>query len=273
MTKGSINHAISKDGTKIGFFTSGEGPPLLLVHGGLGDHSRWDALRPHLEPHRSIHAMDRRGRGISGDHPNYDIVREFEDVTAVIDAIAKDSDYPVDIYAHSAGGIYTVGASKSTSNIRSITIYEGWDWLNPEDKVPPQTVLEQMDKLIAKGNREGACELLFREVIGVEENEMEEVRTLPSWPGRVAIVHTVSREVLSFLESGFNPQQYGSILVPMMLMVGAESPENWKSDAESFASTLPDVRIEILDGQGHSADMLAPALVTEKLLSFLNDLN
>jgi pimeloyl-ACP methyl ester carboxylesterase len=272
MTKRTNHQAISKDGTEIGYFTSGKGPPLLLVHGGLGDHSRWDALRPHLEPHRTIHAMDRRGRGISGDHPNYDIMREFEDVTAVIDAVAEVSDHPVDIYAHSAGGIYTVGASKSTSNIRSLTIYEGWDWVNPEDKVPPLMLLEQMDKLIAGGNRESACELLFRKVIGVNENEMEEVRALPSWPGRVAIVHTVSREVQSFLKSGFNPQQSGSILVPMMLMIGSESPENWKTDAETFASTLPDVRIEILDGQGHSADMLAPTLVTEKLLSFLNNL-
>jgi pimeloyl-ACP methyl ester carboxylesterase len=272
MTEGTINRAISEDGTEIGYFTSGEGPPLLLVHGGLGDHSRWDALRPHLESQRTIHAMDRRGRGTSGDHPNYDIAREFEDVAAVIDAIAEASDHPVDIYAHSAGGIYTVGAAQSTSNIRSIVIYEGWDWVNPEDKVPPLSVLEQMDKLIAKGNREGACELLFSEVIGVNENEMEEVRALPSWPGRVAIVHTVSREVQSFLNSGFNPQRSGNILVPMMLMVGAESPENWKSDAEAFASTLPNVRIEILEGQGHSADMLAPALVTEKLLSFLNSL-
>jgi hypothetical protein len=30
----------SRDGTAIAFYTSGEGPPLLLVHGGAVDHTR-----------------------------------------------------------------------------------------------------------------------------------------------------------------------------------------------------------------------------------------
>ena len=69
----------------------GDGPPLLLVHGGLGDHTRWGPLLPYLDPHFTVHAMDRRGRGVSGDGPDYSPLREFEDVAAVIDAIAADS--------------------------------------------------------------------------------------------------------------------------------------------------------------------------------------
>jgi hypothetical protein len=29
----------SRDGTEVGYFTSGDGPPLVLVHGALGDHT------------------------------------------------------------------------------------------------------------------------------------------------------------------------------------------------------------------------------------------
>jgi len=42
----TLTRVESRDRTEIGCFCSGEGPPLLLVHGLLGDHTRWDALRP-----------------------------------------------------------------------------------------------------------------------------------------------------------------------------------------------------------------------------------
>ena len=269
MSKGILRKATSADGTEIGYWTSGDGPPLVLVHGGLGDQTRWDALRPHLEPHVTVHAMDRRGRGESGDHPEYDLAREFEDVAAVVDAVAQGCGCLVDVYAHSAGGIYTAGAVPLTSNIGRIAIYEGWDWTDPEAYVPPLDVLERMDALVAEGDREGACAMLFREVVGVSEQELGSIRAQPSWSGRVAAVHTVPREVRAFLDSGFDPQRSGSILVPVLLLVGAESPDSWKSGAEAVAAALPDVRIAVLPDQGHSADMLAPELVAKELLAFL----
>jgi hypothetical protein len=48
---------VSADGVEIAYWSSGAGPPLVLVHGGLGDHSRWNVLRPHLEPHVTVHAL------------------------------------------------------------------------------------------------------------------------------------------------------------------------------------------------------------------------
>ncbi len=64
----SPTRVASRDGTGIAYYSSGEGPPLLLVHGVLSDHSRWAPLLPYLEPRLTVHTMDRRGRGASGDH-------------------------------------------------------------------------------------------------------------------------------------------------------------------------------------------------------------
>lgn len=91
MSESEVTYVTSTDGTRIGFSSSGSGPPLLLVHGGLGDRTRWEALLPYLEPHLRVHAMDRRGRGLSGDPPEYALEREYEDVAAVVDAIATSS--------------------------------------------------------------------------------------------------------------------------------------------------------------------------------------
>jgi pimeloyl-ACP methyl ester carboxylesterase len=57
---------LSCDGTEIAYRTSGDGPPLLLVHGTAGARERFAPLLPYLEPCATVHAMDRRGRGASG---------------------------------------------------------------------------------------------------------------------------------------------------------------------------------------------------------------
>jgi pimeloyl-ACP methyl ester carboxylesterase len=39
----------SRDGTEIAYWTSGSGPPIVLVHGSPADHTRWRPLIPCLE--------------------------------------------------------------------------------------------------------------------------------------------------------------------------------------------------------------------------------
>jgi pimeloyl-ACP methyl ester carboxylesterase len=71
---------VSRDGTPIAFWRSGSGPPLVLVHGTTADHTRWVRVSPLFEERHTVHAMDRRGRGGSGDAAAYAIEREAEDV-------------------------------------------------------------------------------------------------------------------------------------------------------------------------------------------------
>src|SRR5690606_12279759 len=93
----------SRDGTDIALFRSGTGPPLVAVHGATTDHTSWNRVLPWLEPRVSVVAIDRRGRGDSGDHPDWDIEREFEDVAAVVDGLAAESGSGVELVGHSFG--------------------------------------------------------------------------------------------------------------------------------------------------------------------------
>ncbi len=79
----------SADGTLIGYSRTGDGAPLVLVHWIWADAGRWDAVMRALEEHYTVYAMDRRGRGMSGDNPSYALEREFEDVAALVDAIGE----------------------------------------------------------------------------------------------------------------------------------------------------------------------------------------
>jgi pimeloyl-ACP methyl ester carboxylesterase len=69
----------SRDNTPIAYERSGQGPPLVLVHGSTADHTRWAPLLPELGRHFTVYAIDRRGYGQSGDSEPYSIEREFED--------------------------------------------------------------------------------------------------------------------------------------------------------------------------------------------------
>lgn len=270
VNEAQVHRTVSRDGTEIGYWTTGEGPPLLLIHGGLGDHTRWEVLRPHLEPHVTVHAMDRRGRGASGDGPEYSIEREYEDVAAVVEAIAEASGSLVDVYCSSYGGLCAFGAATLTSGIRRLALYEAWPLIDPSAVGPPPGLLDRLEALLADGNREAALETSYRELLKLNEEQLHEVRAQPSWPARIAAAHTIPREIRTFLKTTFDPEQARKITAPTLLLVGSESsPDVYHP--ETVAAALPDARIAVLEGQEHIADLLAPQLVAETLLPFLGE--
>ena len=267
----NVTRVPSHDGTEIAYRTSGNGPPLLLVHGTAGARERFDILLPHLEPHATVHVMDRRGRGGSGDSAEYDLAREFEDVAATVDSIAQASGSGVAVYGHSYGGNCAWGAAALTSNIRALILYEGWPPVKPELVDFPPEVEAQLNALVAAGEREAALQYFMREVVRLPEEEIVAVRAQPTWPARVAAVHTISRELRAFFEHPFDPAEAAKISVPVLILTGAESPPEIKDDPEAVAAALPDARVVAIEGQQHLADVLRPEVFAEHVVSFLRD--
>jgi pimeloyl-ACP methyl ester carboxylesterase len=261
----------SKDGTAIAYWTSGKGPPLVLVHGTPADHTRWRPLLPYLESHTTVHAMDRRGRGGSGDGEEYALEREYEDVAAVVDAVAEASGSAVDVYGHSHGGICAFGGATLTSNIRKLVLYEGWAVANPEVYALPGDLEERMDALLASGELDAVVETLFRELESMSEEDLSALRSAPSWPGRVAAAPTITRELRAERGARLDPEQAAKITVPVLLLTGENSSDPSKADIETVAAALPDARIVVLEGQEHVADILVPKTFSEYVMAFLRE--
>jgi pimeloyl-ACP methyl ester carboxylesterase len=262
-----MSRVVSRDGTQIGYFSSGEGPPIVLVHGLLGDHTRWDALRPHLEPHFTVHAMDRRGRGASGDASKYAFERELEDVAKVINAVAEKSGTPVNILGSSGGALYSLGAALQTANIRRLALFEP----PPTDvaQLLPDGLLERLDALLAEGDREGVLVTAYRAIVGLSDEEIDHLRGQPTWPNRVAAAHTVPRELRVSPGKAIPMEQVKRITAPALVLVGSETPRPYRESAEAVVAALPNAKRGILQGQGHGAEMFAPKLVAEKVIGFL----
>ena len=260
----------SRDDTEIAYWTSGDGPPIVLVHGTPADHTRWRPLLPYLERQVTVHAIDRRGRGASGDAPNYCLQREYEDVAAVVDAVAAASGERVDLYGHSHGGIVAFGAATLTANIRKLVLYEGWPVPDPSIYALPADVVRRMDKLLADGDRDGVVEALFRSVEEMSDEDMGALRSAPSWPGRVAAAHTVTREISGETQARLEAAQAAKISVPVLLITGEESSDPAKREVGAVAAALPDAQLLVLAEQQHIADILDPATFAKHLLGFLH---
>ena len=258
----------SLDGTEIGYFASGQGPPLVLVHGILSDHSRFGPLLPFLEPHTTIFAMDRRGRGASGDHAEYDAFREFEDIAVLVDSVADATGGAVTLYGHSSGAALALNAAMLTPHVRRLVLYEP---AISGANLFPAGLPERLEALLAQGDREAVVETFCREVLRFTDEQLEAFRAQPSWPARVAAAHTLPREMRIPPEQLFRPERAANIAVPVLILQGADSPAGFKADAETVRASLPDARIAVLDGEGHSGDIFAPREAAGALLAFLGE--
>jgi pimeloyl-ACP methyl ester carboxylesterase len=252
----------SRDGTLIAFKRSGAGPPLVLVHGSTADHSRWDPLLPELGRRFEVYAMDRRGRGGSGDAASYAIEAEYDDVAAVVETAGAGAS----LLGHSYGGLCALEAALRVSNLRSLLLYE--PVFATEAALYPPAARQRLEALDRQGDRELLLTTFFREIVEMPEEDIEKLRADPSWLRRIAAAHTLVREFAD-ADYVFEPARFRGLAVPTLLLVGGSSPPAMTRPSELIAEALPDARIVVMPGQGHAAMNTAPDLFLREVIGFL----
>ncbi|MEQ8698383.1 MAG: alpha/beta hydrolase [Bauldia litoralis] len=258
----------SADGTPIGCARTGEGPPLIAVHGTSGTRGRWPPILPFMEPHLSVYAMDRRGRGASGDAEPYVFAREFEDVAAVVDGIAGETGGPVNLFGHSYGAVCSLEAALRTDNLRRLVIYEP---PLPVDKpvIPPEPLAE-VAAATATGDRETIVTTFVTKIVRVPPGELAMLRGMPSWAERIEAAHTIHRE-LNALDHDYDLDldRFRAITVPTLLLLGSESPPFLKNATHALAGVLPNARLHVIKGQAHNAPDGVPEEFARLLVDFV----
>lgn len=260
-----MKKVISKDGTPIAYNRQGEGPPLVLVHGNGVVANNWMMVMPALAENFTVYAVDRRGRGESGDNDLYAIEREFEDIAAVVDSINQ----PVNLLGHSFGGILTLEGALLTKNVRKLILYEPTINL-PDVQIVPGGLIEPMEKLINVGQKEEAL-LQFYESIGIPPSEIELMQTLPEWEARVAIAHTVLREISGVERRILDVGKFTDVPFKTLFLIGEDGSEFWDEVLQVLNHTLPGFSTDVLPGQGHLAMNTAPDLFVDAVTRFFKD--
>jgi len=259
-----MKHVLSKDGVPIAYEQRGKGLPLVLIHGAAADHTRWAPILPGLEKYFTVYAIDRRGRGQSGDVEPYTIEREYEDVVAIVDSIPG----PVNLLGHSYGAICSLEASLMTLNLRKLILYEP-PIHTDVIKNSSLDAIDRMNSYLHIGEREKALLIFLREIVGIQPDEVNKLQSLPSWSSRVASAHTIPREEASVGSYTLNPERFSKLEIPTLLLLGGDSPSFFRAAMETLKRTVPNSGIAIMPEQRHAAMDTAPELFSREVIGFL----
>ncbi|MEU4522262.1 alpha/beta hydrolase [Amycolatopsis sp. NPDC024027] len=250
----------SPDGTVIGFETTGDGPPMVLVHGTGADHTRWSAVKDRLARHYRLYLVDRRGRGLSrAEAPGYDIRREGEDIAAVAEAAGGD----VYLLAHSYGALCALEAVRATKAVRRLVAYE------PPRPEPGGAVVgpDARSRMRAAEDPEQLLEIFLQEALRLPPADVEAMRGTPVWRARVAAAPTIPRE-LDAVENTVFDDRLGEIAVPVRLFAGTESRGYLRLAAQAVADRIPGADVVPMRGQAHQAMDFDPDQFTEAVFAF-----
>ena len=267
----SPDHAIadSRDGTPIACFAvlpaevlpadptrpGADRPPVLLVHGAAADHTTWRAAGPRLALGRAVFAMDRRGRGASGDEATgaYSIEREYEDVAAAAEAIAARAGRPaVDLVGHSYGGRAALGASLATEAIRRVVVYEGAP-VPPGMSYRPPGLVEGVRAALERGDNEGALTTFLQGIVGLSDEALDAYRREAVWPARVAAARTILREIEAEASPAASIGALGRATEPVLLLLGSISRSPFRIGTDALAERLADAQVAVIEGAAHAA--------------------
>ena len=243
----------SADGTQIACRSIGEGPPLVLVHGTGTTSGDWVGLLPFLRSRFTVVTMDRRGRGRSGDGPEYSMEREAEDVLAVLEAVDGEL-----LVGHSYGGLCSMVAAARTERLRRLVLYE-----------PPIAVPERWAQGVRDRVEGGDGEQVlsgFLAAVGMGDDQLAAIRSSAAWPVLLGTVSTLPRELLAAADW---PVPEGPLDVPTLYLVGADTTNRSYLDGlGKLLTRFTDVTHEELPGQLHVAHVFAAEAFAERIAAF-----
>ena len=268
MGEETVRTVVSPDGTTIARFAAGSGAPILLVHGTSADHTTFRVVGPRLAESFTTEAVDRRGRGASGDSGAYSIEREFEDVAAVAEALATEIGRPIPVFGHSFGGRCALGAALRSDSISRVICYEGAP-APPGRRYGPPGLAARLRERFAAGDPAGALATFMAEVVGMTADELDAYRANPVWPLRVAAAHTILRELDAEASGAASLDALAAVRQPVLQLLGSASRPVFREATIALDARLRDGHIVEIAGARHAAHHTHPGEVVEAVRAFL----
>jgi len=253
----------SADGTSIAFERHGDGPPLLLLHGGSSPQY-WKPIVPRFTEDYTVVVPHRRGVEESDDSEEYSLDRGVEDVRAVVDAVDGT---PV-LFGHSFGGLLAIETARTTP-VEKLIAYEPAVLVGEYRQ--QADLASQMQERIDDGDRRQAMKFYIREVMhgGGIENLDGWLAEWPPWPDIVALTENIAR-INHAIEQYRLPDSL-DIDAPTLLLTGTEGPPHLRDGIRAVDEALSDSQFVELEGVGHGGPTEAPDRVTSEVRAFIDE--
>lgn len=253
----------SDDGTSLHLVRAGAGESIVLVHGTMGSKEDWFVVMPSLLADFEVTAFDRRGRGRSGDGPEYAIEREIQDVLAVIDA----SNPPVHLIGHSFGAVLALlVAARASERVDTLVVYEP-----PVGEVTPagDELLDDLDTALATGDLDTAVRT-FAAMANITGVELQSHRSNDRvWARLQDAVRSAGREIRAAKAVlPLDNHILGSIPASTLVLLGSEQEDATYSSVSQLAEQLSCGRLGRVPGH-HLALVFEPDAFARTIRSFL----
>lgn len=250
----------SNDGTLIAFDRLGQGQPVIVVGGVLGDRSQQAPLAALLAEYFTVFNYDRRGRGESGDTAPYAVEREIED----LDALIQEAGGSAFVYGTSGCAMLALEAAARglATKITKLALWEP-PYIVDDSRPPvPPDYQKQLSALLSAGRRGDMVELFMTRAVGLPAEFVAPMRQAPFWAAQEALAHTLIYDAILTGDFSLPTERLASVTIPTLVIDGGETL--WLSHAaQAVADALPHAHRSTIKGQPHNvaAEALAPVLV------------
>ncbi|WP_345667780.1 alpha/beta fold hydrolase [Streptomyces similanensis] len=254
-----MDHQVtSRDGTRLAYARTGEGPPLVLVSGAMSTGATLAPLAARLAGRFDVLVPDRRGRGASGDTAPYAVEREVEDIAALIGAAGGGAA----LYGVSSGAALALEAAASGLPVTRVAVYEPPFALSDEGAEERAAYTARLTEALDQGRRGDAVEL-FLALTGLAPAMIAHARTSPMWPDMEAIAPSLAHDDAVMAGGRVPVERLAAITAPVLALAGGASPAWMREAARATADAAPEGAYRCLADQTHlvDPDVLAPELV------------
>ena len=252
-------------GLRIAYTRAGNGPSLVLLHGGLSDSREWRWQLDALSDAFTVVAWDAPGCGQSADPPEIFPLHAYADcLAAFIDALGLAQPHVLGLSF--GGGLALELYRRHPTLPRTLVLasaYAGWAGSLPAEEVAAR--LRQIihdvdlpsDQWLSRWMPGLFTEAASREMIA----EMAAI---------MAACHPAGAKVMA---RAFADADLRDILpriqVPTLLLYGAADQRVPARVAEELHAQIPTSRLVMLPGIGHQSNIEAPERFTAEVRSFL----
>ena len=266
-----IHRASSPDGTEIAGEVYGQGPPLVLVHAGLGHGTLdWGFALPFLKDRFTCYCMSTRGRGLSDDHPDKSFESGVEDVVAFTESIGE----PVRLAGPSGGAMFVLGAAAQTNSVQAVAACDplAFELLGEADEFRLHDAVERMAALAEEGRLEEAARDWMTEWANDEEMAaLAKSGYLEACAEYVPVLLQALQQGAEESYSPTDPSVLAEITAPVLILQGSEAEAVWpwfRESAHYVAKHVPNASLQEIPGAGHMGTWVKPGAYAGEMVRF-----
>ncbi|HLU11710.1 MAG TPA: alpha/beta hydrolase [Oceanobacillus sp.] len=260
----TIGSVTSEDGTNIGYRQLGDGPGLILVHGGMQASQNFMKLAAALADTFTVYVPDRRGRGLSGPYSDHHTIQNaVDDIQALLDKTGAHY-----VFGLSAGAVISLHSALMLPDIHKLALYEppltingaassDWTWTARYERELAQGKLGAAMVTIAIGTEDSRLfrlvprfimEPLMSLAIKAEAKEVKG-DDVPL----EKLIPTMHYDIQMVLSTENTIDNYKNVTADVLLLGGSNSAAYLKLALDRLERLLPRVRRVEIDGVGHLA--------------------